>query len=390
MWWKETLYYLFGWLIAFVRRNARIQRVRADGFWHKAYRGLADTGNELNLSAVLFWLIAVAVLGTIVLARPAASMMWQLWWILGCATILMMLHIALRLLVREQVEQQHTENQRRFEGVCRPDSDPFNTAVVIRGNVWCDRENFLNEFRAVPEDATGVVLVLRQTPAAKHHFSMPYAFESMRRQLEARSKHPELSKIKVDWVCFENKFHTVEAYMSYGRFESDILERKNTAYAQLLSITGAAQFRKFLADHSLLDGEQKKTGISRPDTICGLEKRWTSHKFSKLDVLTIMLEGGAGDIMLVSKDRKRLGIVTLAGLVKVLLGGYTDKNAVATGLNKRIQEWNEASAKLVKKLEDEVIAELPPVTGDDWPGRGAGLPPGIPFSGPVAGRLMPR
>lgn len=370
---RETLYFIAGYALAPLRRGTRNVRVHvresvthaknySDSLFDELWR------NGLTFAALIFSTVLILFMA----GRPVSIPLPV--WLVGvsiragmAASVLTLVIAVICAFRRDEAVTDREKVERDLAGTCPPDSEPYNIAVVMRGAAWCDRTNFLHEFRSVPAEAQGVILVLRQT-RARWHYSTPYMFESMRRQLSERKNHPEFSKIKVDWVCFENKHGTFEAYMGYSRFEADILERRNTAYAELLSLTGVEEFRAALARHKANDDDQKKAGVVKPDTIGGLETRCVSRELSKREVLTRLVTKGESDIMLASDDRKRLGVVTLAKLVEKMLGGFIHQGPALEKLNSRIEEWDKQSLERAREIESRDIPAQPPITGDDSPG----------------------
>jgi hypothetical protein len=366
-WIKESLYFIVGSTFAKIVRWSRRRRGRAADLRHEGRQLILDIWDVIRFPGLVIFLVTFIAIFFASTLPPSAPLPKTAFVAASCALAITIADIILHLITRSKAAQQHTESVRRLTGKCQPDGAPFNAAVVIRGATWSDRENFLNEFWKVPHEAKSVVLVLQQTPSAKFFFSTPHAYESMRRQLEARNSHETLKKIKVDWVCFENRFNRVVAYMRYDRFERDILVEKNTSYAELLRITSPSDFKKFLDTHIQYEKEQKETAVTRPNTIQGLAMRIDSYERSKLDIFSRMIDRGENDLLLASVDRKRLGLVTFMAVTKSLFDVHIYKGDELRRLNEAISEWEKDSTEISDKIDGEIIQPSPPVTGAEYP-----------------------
>lgn len=366
-WIKESLYFIFGCTLAIFVRWSRQRLGTAASLRNEGRQFIHDVWDVARFPGGAIFLITFTAISFVSIFFLSAPVTVALRIAAVCALIITSIDVILHLMTRSDTVQHHIENVRRLMGKCQPDSAPFNAAAVIRGATWCDRTNFLNEFRKIPLEAKSVVLVLQQTPSANFFFSIPHAYESMRRQLEARNNHDTLKKIKVDWVCFENKFHRVLAYMRYDRFERDILVEKNTSYTELLRITSTIGFKQFLDTHIQYEKEQKETAVTRPNTISGLAMRIDSCERSKLDIFTRMIDRGESDLLLASIDRKRLGVVTFTAVTKALFDNHIYKGSQLSALNKSISDWEKISTEIADKIDGEIISAAPPVTGSEYP-----------------------
>lgn len=389
MWGKETLYWLAGrWAVAPARKLAsrtRVYDLEQTGSVAHFFRYVRDAYARIGLPVFLLaltvvgfsYLLAIGILVKFAKSKALWPVLLSLD-VLGAAALITIAAAIACAIWHEEATKERTDNDRALGGDCPPDGAPYNAAVVIRINNWTDRENFQNEFRSVPDDTTGVILVLRQA-RKRPHYDIAYIFESMRRQLEARNKHEKLKDIKVEWVCFENKHGTFEAYMPYARFEADILEKKNTAYAALLCLTDVKEFRDALRGHKDDDETQKAKGVVKPDTICGLITRCTTRRVSKKEALTLLFADSQSDVMLLSDDRKRYGIVTLAKLTERMFSGFTCRGDPLERLRKRIADWDAASWARAREIELHDIAQLPPPAGDDFPDYDSRAPLRLPL-----------
>lgn len=366
-WIKESLYFIVGCTFAKILRWLHQRRGRTVALQNEGRQFILDTWDVIRFPGLVIFLVTFAAIFFASTLPPSAPLPKALFVAASCALAITITDIVLHLITRSKAAQQYIESVRLLTGRCHPDGAPFNAAVVIRGATWSDRTNFLNEFRKIPLEAKSVVLVLQQTPSANFFFSTPHAYESMRRQLEARNSHETLKNIKVDWVCFENRSNRAVAYMRYDRFERDILVEKNTSYAELLRMTSTGDFKNFLETHIQYEKEQKETAVTRPNTIQGLAMRIDSYERSKLDIFSRMIDRGENDLLLASRDRKRLGIATFMAVTKSLFDIHVYKDDDLRRLNEAISTWEKESTEIADKIDGEIIQAAPPVTGAEYP-----------------------
>jgi len=359
-------------LVAPLRRGGRILRVKTGRLRGRIAGFLTNVKHELG-DMLPISLAVFAVFIIILIFSQFRPLHPVLQIVLGSALCGVLIPIVSAALHEKEL-QAFQRREHTIDGECKHDGAPYNAAVMMQKAAFSDRENFLNEFRSVPLDAKSVVLVLRQSRKKLWYGKPPYTVESMIRQLEKRKNDARAAKIPVEWVCIENKYNTFEAYLSYARFETDILHCKNPAYAELLNIGEVEEFRRKLQDHK--DGEDglKKTCVARPNTILGLNAYHLPMWVTRRQVLTKLLETGNNDVMLVSDDRKRLGIVTLNNLLRKALAFFLPRASEQQVFERKIREWTELCRARVAALEAVDIPSPPAETGDDRPDYDSMMP----------------
>jgi hypothetical protein len=363
---REFLYFAFGRVfVAPARRGGRMLRVntvkargRVGSFLASLYRELGDM---LPISGIVF--LVFGIIAGLSLLKPIPHFVQILLGTITCG-------LAIPIYYAARYDKELNTFRRReqlLDGDCKPDGAPYNAFVVMRRAGFSDRENFLNEFRSVPAEAKNIVLVLRQTRTKIWYGKPPNTVESMKRQLEHRNKDTRASKIEIKWVCIENQHSTFEAYLSYARFEADILYCQNPAYAELLNQSDIADFRSKLADHLKNEQELKKECVVKPAAIVGLKQHYLPSTLKRREVLSRLVEKEESEVMLVSDDRKRLGMVTLGGLVKRTFASFLPGDGEKQLLERKIQDWTEQCRQRVADLEAAGIQPPPAATGDEQP-----------------------
>jgi len=358
----EFLYFMSGrLLVAPLRRGGRILRAKARYWSGKAANFLARLKQELSEALPIALIICAVFLLTLFVPLPPLLRI-----VLGAVTCGAVIPVFYAF-SRERDLTAFQQRERSLDGVCQTDGAPYDAAVFLRKAAFSDRENFLNEFRSVPAGAKSVVLVLLQTRKESWYGSAPYTVESMKRQLQRRNDDPYASKIDVRWVCIENKYNTFEAYMGYSRFAADILYCENPAYADLLNTGDVDKFRRKLQDHK--DGEDglKKACVARPNVIAGLCGRFLPTWVTRRQVISKLIAEGHSEVMLVSDDCKRLGIVTLNSLLQRTFLSFLFTPGDLQALDRKIEGWREECRRRVAELEAAEIPPPPAETGDDRP-----------------------
>lgn len=371
---KEFAYYATGRAVACWRRLARRLCVWF-GKWVEKMKGRFD-----DLATFLVTLLVVMVVVLIwycviffALAKFSIPTLWQM----GALTIGSALTLASINASRRdenvQILNAFQQRERKLDGNVEADGAPYNAAAVLRGATSFDRENFLNEFRAIPKDSKSVILVLRQTRKNDPRARAPYTLESLQRQLQHWKEHKRLRKIEVKWVCIENKHNTVEAYLPYSQFEAEVL-CGNAAYTKLISTGDLREFRKRMTDAKKAEESQKKNCNIKRNILVGLKRDRLPIKTSRREALSYMVRSRKGDVMLVADDGKRFGILSLYPLLEQSLTHLMPSPGAIAGLDKKIGDW---IGKLDEKMDDEedsTIPSPPDETSDDSPEYDSKLP----------------
>jgi hypothetical protein len=362
----RLLYWMTGfWCVAPMRRGGRYVRAYvgekrgvADDLFARLRREMGETllyaGFILMVFGILLYFPALGPLPQIVRIVFGA---------LFCGTAIP-IYLAY---THKTVLDAFLERERLLDGPCQPDGAPYNFTVEMQKATFSDRENFLNEFRSVPKTAKNVVLVLRQSRKKLWYGKPPYTVESMIRQLQRRKDDARASEIGIAWVCIENKYKTFEAYLSYARFESDVMHCRNPAYADLLSTGDLEEFRRKLQDHKDGEADLKKACVVKPNTIVGLSEDHLPATATRREVLSRLAASGKSEVMLVSDDRKRLGMLTLGNLVKTIFINFLLNKDEELSFERRIREWSEQCRQRVADLEAVEIQPPPAATGDEQP-----------------------
>jgi hypothetical protein len=392
---KECAYYAFGRLGGpYARRHARrvravvadkIEDVKALG--HEYLVELRNVHYVIAIVLIAFLLLLVVPLPpqTMTWARFAANVhaLWASPWFIGwavvasilCAVLIAFVYVFGRI---DELDDLHAR-ERKQAGHCEPDGEPHNAAVFLRGATAFDRENFLNEFRSIPKEANEIVLVLRQTRRPSWFRGTPYTFDSMRRQIEARQEALRMARAKAEkkstpfvepavaWVCFVTKHNTVEAYQPYSRFEDDILKCGNQTYVDLINDGNVYSFR----DRVIKLMDESKSCVMGPKPVRALGNNFLpanltgKERLTRKQALAWLVRLRKSEAMLVTNERKRLGMVTIYSLVDQLEGDFLPAEQPLAG---RVEARLSEIADRVRELEEgDPIPTPPDYTADDDP-----------------------
>jgi hypothetical protein len=246
-------------------------------------------------------------------------------------------------------------------------------SVEMRGGSRFDRQNFIRAFHEVPSEATDVLLVLRQTRKRFFYRIPPYTTESLRRQLEERNNDDRAKNKNITWVCFATYHRTFVAYQSYSKFAAEILEKRNSSYADILNTGDFDKFRELLQGHRDEEVKLKQGKSAKLNTIPGVEFNMLPNFLNREEALFLLHRDKIGEAMLVSKEeRKALGMVTQNKLLSDTVMGAAQKLDPAT-LKQRIKAWLDDSGAAIITLET-VEPAIPGGGPDDDPQLDATLP----------------
>lgn len=164
-----------------------------------------------------------------------------------------------------------------------------------------------------------VILIAQQPGTAEYNHS----FEAIRQQImtyvnqvTVLNKGDPSKSTKIKWVCFTTKSGCFVAFQDFSEFYGDIVESRLNQIVDILNTPSETDFRVKLREW----GEQKtkKTyvfhalaGVSFDSRIAGISNR---------DAICL-LTSGAPFLMLVNRDCKPIGVLTIGGVAKTVLRG---------------------------------------------------------------------
>ncbi len=219
----------------------------------------------------------------------------------------------------------HAED-RYLNELATPDAGYFTHRVFLQ--VDRSQANFLGQFLDVPANRKEIMLVLRQGPKKDWRGRRSYSLGIIQKQIKPLFEDKYASiRPKLQWVCFVTRRKKFVAYMPFEVFAVDVIHGHNQEYETLLNTADPTEFEKKLQEHSD-DAIFPLAKRSTPTHILNLFSTSVPDGSSRKKAMLTLIDKDRDEGMLVSSDRKPVGVVSMRTLAEGLLKTRNDPDWV--------------------------------------------------------------
>lgn len=305
-----------------VRRTARARHEatrRAGGgirgFLRQTAQLLGTTVSVLLIGA----LAAAASLALMTFAVPFA-VITSYWLPIAFACALSALLATMFYIARKEADANRWSGfAEGLESQATPDSGLYTHRLELKR---AGRErDVLDQFALIPRGRSEAMVVLRQNGTWRNSDNS-FSAESIRDQLQRIGQHASAEGPHVQWAVFTTKKGEFAGYQSVSHVAARVGAGYGDAVAMLLSAPDRKTFDARMAQAASL--ELSTNAIPEGTTV--------------EDALAIMSARGWQDAMIVARDGKPVGVVTLASLIHGLLTRFLPKDRVAA-IEARLAKW---------------------------------------------------
>lgn len=320
------------------------------GAWKFLQSGLHRTDHfvsRMALETVNLFAVAAIVFGAGAVAEPliaAANLpVERARWIMLAVTCLIA-GIAITIYFSAQRSAPAMRWQRlQFRLEQRALLDAAHGAYVVNMKPASDYAawNFINQFAAIPNSASEVMILLRQTRKRKWKRHAPYSLKSLQTQIEELDTQIIAGKIKapIRWVCFTDRDGRFVAYQHVVWFVRE-MNAGNQEYETVLCLRDPEDFRNKILGNRTLDIRQKLGKVTAPNTLPELRPVCIPSHLTRREAVIYMLRKDEPNAMLV-EDRKPIAVLEL----QQLMDGMFDEDVASTAeqveLVNRIDLWRD-------------------------------------------------